>query len=369
MPDERTPQLSEIVERFRTGGRLLSVEPLGSGHIHDTYVSQVRLADRTAGFVHQRINRSVFASPEELMQNIERVTSHLQGKILAGGGDPERRVLSIVPTVDGESFLRTGGGDCWRTYKQVEGARTFDAIQDAGHARSTSRAFAQFQLMVADLPGPRLHETIRHFGDTRRRFEALVRAVEADQVNRAASAEQEIRFANEREDLAGLLVDLLRQGRVPERIAHHDTKINNVMIDDRTGEGVCVIDLDTVMPGTVLYDFGDSIRLGATRAAEDERDLSAVKLDLALFDRFAAGYLEVARAFLTPAEIDHLVEAARAVTFTIGVRFLTDHVEGDVYFRSQREQHNLDRCRTQFALVEDMELKIEQMQAVVDRYR
>ena len=369
MQGDTSSSLVEIVGRFRVGGSRVSIDASGSGHINDTYVSRIRTEQGLVRYVHQRINRTVFRSPEQLMDNIVRVTTHIRAKIRALGGDPERRTLTIVPTIDGRSYYRSAEGDYWRTYRFVENARTYDTAQGPDHAYSVGRAFAEFQQMLSDLPGPRLHETIAHFGDTRRRFESFVEALEDDPENRAATARAEIRFAEDREELAAPLVDLLRNNTVPERVIHYDTKINNVLIDDRTGQGICVIDLDTVMPGTALYDFGDSIRLGASRRAEDETDLSVVGLDLDLFEALARGYLEVASAFLTEAELEHLAVSSKLVTFAIGLRFLTDHLAGDVYFKTHRKQHNLERCRAQFAMVRDMESKAERMQAIIDRYR
>jgi Ser/Thr protein kinase RdoA (MazF antagonist) len=223
--------------------------------------------------------------------------------------------------------------------------------------------------MLADLPGPPLHETIPHFTDTRRRFRTLLDALETDRLDRASGARPEIEFALERKSLAGTFEDLLASGDVPERIVHHDTKINNVLIDDLTGEGICVIDLDTVMPGTVLYDFGHIVRTSAASGAEDERDLSKVGLDLGHFEAIAAGYLSISRQFLTSTELEHLSGAARIATFMVGVRFLADHLAGDTYFRIHREGHNLDRCRTQFRVVAEMEERAERMRAIVERYR
>lgn len=369
MADNRQRALLDIAGRFRTGGEIVSVEPLGSGHIHDTYVSRVTGSAGPSRFVHQKINDRVFPSPRLLMQNVERVTSHLRSKVIAEGGDPHRETLAIVPTVEGGSFLKTGAGEIWRTYEYIEGAQTFDTLRHPRQAEQVGRAWAVFQRRMADLPAPRLHETIPGFGDTRRRFEDCSRAIGEDRAGRAAGAQDAIEFFGQHEALSSLLVDLRRDDQIPERIAHYDTKPNNVMIDDGTGEGICVIDLDTVMPGTVLYDFGDFVRVGATKADEDESDPSRVELDLELFEGIAAGYLGTAREFLTAREIENLVDAAAAITFTIGLRFLTDHLDGDRYFRVHREGHNIDRCRAQFALVADILRKADAMRAAVDRYR
>lgn len=358
-----------MVGRFRVGGRPISIQASGSGHINDTYVTRVRTERGVVRYVHQRINRTVFPFPEQVMDNIERVTAHLRAKILAAGGDPERRTLTIVPTIDERAYHVDPAGECWRAYRFVENARSYDTAQGPGHVYQVGRAFAEFQQMLVDLPGPRLHETIPHFGDTRRRFESFVEVLRDDPRHRAAAAGAEISFARDREELASPLVDLVRDGTAPERVIHYDTKINNVLIDDRTGEGLCVIDLDTVMPGTALYDFGDSVRLGAAKTAEDETKLSAVGLDLELFEALARGHLEVASSFLTGAELEHLALSARLVTFAVGLRFLTDYLAGDVYFKTRHEHHNLERCRAQFAMVRDMEAKAERMQAIIERFR
>jgi len=369
MQDDLILELPEIVSRFRTGGEVVSVEPWGSGHIHDTFVSRVETGFGTVRYIHQRINHGIFPSPENVMENITRVTEHIRGKISRAGDDPERRTLTVVPLSEGGNLYRSPAGDYWRTFLFIENAGTYDLPQGQGHARSVAAAFARFQEMLSDLPGPPLHETIPHFRDTRRRFRSLLEAIEADRLDRAAGTQPEIEFALKREHLAGTLEDLLAARTVPERIVHHDTKINNVLIDDRTGEGICVIDLDTVMPGTTLYDFGNAVRMGAARAAEDERDLSLVGLDTDLFEALVEGYLSEGRRFLTTAEIDHLTGAPRITTFMVGVRFLADHLAGDTYFRIHREGHNLDRCRTQFRMVNDMEEKAERLRAIVERYR
>ena len=363
------PNIVEIAARFRIDGRFIDAAAYGSGHINRTFVSRVQTGGGIVRFVHQQINHDIFKRPEDLMSNIERVTAHIREKYIAAGQDPARRVLTLVPALDGRSFHRTDDGEYWRTYLFVEDAHTRDVAGSPKHAYSAAKAFAEFQLMVSDLPGQRLHETILHFGDSGRRFDALVEAIEKDLAGRAAAARGEIDFALAREDIVPVLDDLLAQGRVPERIIHYDTKINNVLIDDRTGEGICVIDLDTVMPGMAMYDFGDMVRLGAATAAEDERDLSKVHLDLEMFESLTRGYLQTAAGFLTPTEIDHLAPSARLFTLTTGIRFLTDYLAGDVYYRTHRPGQNLDRCRTQFAMVREMEDSANQMAAIVDRYR
>lgn len=364
------PDLSAIVGQFQFKGEFIEASPHGFGHINDTYAVRFRQGN---GAVHryilQRINHNVFKRPEELMQNVAAVTAHLRQKIVAAGGDPDRETLTLIPTVDGVTFCRTPGGSYWRAYVFIAGARTYRVIESLDHVYNGARAFGNFQRLLSDFSAEQLYETIPDFHHTARRFEAFVEALGGDVANRARSVKPEIAFVMQRADEASILVDMLEQGKLPQRVTHNDTKFDNVMIDDRTGEGVCVIDLDTVMPGLSLYDFGDAVRSGANSSAEDEPDLAKIYLDLEVFDRFAHGYLDAARDFLTPTEVDYLPFSARLMTFECGMRFLADYLSGDVYFKIHRENQNLDRCRTQFKIVADMEGKHEQMQAIIERYR
>jgi Ser/Thr protein kinase RdoA (MazF antagonist) len=358
---------TEIAARFRLGGELDSMEHLGRGHIHDTWVSRVRTAAGPRRFVHQRLNRDVFPDPAKVMENVARITAHVRHRVAREGGDPERGSLTLVPTADGAPFHESPDGQCWRTYRYIEGTTHHDGVAPPRIVAEAARAFARFQRRVADMPGPRLQETIPHFGDTRRRLRALVEAVEADAAGRVAGARSEIDAVLEREPLSRLLPDALEGGEVPERIVHFDTKLNNVLLDAATGEGVCVIDLDTVMHGTALYDFGDCVRSATSRGAEDERDPHAAAFDLERFEALARGWLEEAAGFLTPREVELLPAAARAVTYTCGVRFLTDHLAGDRYFKVDREGHNLDRCRTQLEMLRGMEEAAARMDEIVAR--
>ena len=303
------------------------------------------------------------------MENIEAVTTHLRQKIAAYGGDPERETLNLVPVVQGGNLHRSVEGDYWRAYHNIERARTYNVVENLDQVYNAARAFGNFMRLLSDFPAERLHETIPNFHHTPKRFEAFKEAVERDVVNRAEAAAAEIDLVMQRADKSSTLIDMLERGELPARITHNDTKFNNVMIDDATGEGVCVIDLDTVMPGLCLYDFGDAIRSGANPAAEDEQDLSKVVFDLAVFDRYAHGYLDATRESLTASEVDYLPFSAILMTFECGMRFLTDHLQGDTYFKIHRENHNLDRCRTQFKLVADMEAAYDEMVAIVDAYR
>jgi Ser/Thr protein kinase RdoA (MazF antagonist) len=361
--------LAVIAGQFRFEGDFLDGGPHGFGHINDTYTVRFGQDGATRRYALQRINHDVFRHPEVLMQNIERVIAHLREKIVAAGGDPGREALTLIPTLNGGTLHKTRGGEYWRAYAFIEGAQTFEVPESLFHIYNAARAFGQFQKLLGDFPAEQLYETIPDFHHTGKRFEAFVAAVERDARNRARSVRAEIEFVEQRAEDAWVLVDLLERGELPTRVTHNDTKFNNVMIDEETGEGVCVIDLDTVMPGLSLYDFGDSVRSGANTAAEDEPDLSRVEMSLDVFDRLAHGYLDAARDFLTPTEMDYLSFSARLMTFECGMRFLTDHLNGDVYFKVQRENHNLDRCRTQFKMVRDMEQKFERMEEIVRRYQ
>lgn len=362
--------IRKIIPYFSFRGELIDAIPYGSGHINDTYAATFKLKDgKMQRYIVQRINHNVFKKPEELMENISNITKHLRSKIIATGGDPERETLNIVPTCDGGSFLKTGEGNYWRSYIFIEDAKTYDVVENGGHFYAAGKAFGRFQELLSDFPAGNLHETIPDFHHTGKRYDAFIKSVENDAFNRAAEVSEEIEFVTRRSSETRTLVQMLETGKIPLRVTHNDTKFNNVMIDNKTGMGICVIDLDTVMPGSALYDFGDSIRSGANPAAEDEKDLSKVWMELSLYEKFAQGYLESAHSFLTPAELENLPFAAKMMTMECGIRFLTDYLSGDVYFKVHRPGHNLDRARTQFKMVADMENKWDRMHQIVDRYK
>lgn len=369
MTTELKHDLAEVVRHFQLEGRFLDAIPYGSGHINDTYASRFETGDGVVRYIHQRINNNVFKQPDKLMDNIVRVTRHAREQIVAAGGNPMRETLNVIPELDGNSFYLSPEGDYWRTYVFIEGARTYDQVEDLRHVYSASKAFGDFQKMLSTLPGDRLHETIPNFHHSRKRFEAFVEALNKDSENRASSARPEIDFVLAHEAETSILVDMLARGEVPERVTHNDTKLNNVMIDDQTGIGICAIDLDTVMPGSALYDFGDSVRIGASTAPEDEQDLDKVGVSLDMFGRLSHGYLSTARDFLVPAEIDNMPFSARLLTLECGIRFLADYLSGDVYFKTHRPGQNLDRARTQFKMVAEMECKFDKMTEIVDKYR
>ena len=368
-PTRRPTDFAAITRRFALDGRLEGAVPYGSGHINDTYAATLDVAGRRVRYILQRINDRVFQNVPALMENIGRVTAHVTRRVQAGGGpDVARRALTLVPTRDGRTCHRDDDGGWWRCYHFIEGARTHDIITTPQQAREAARAFGEFQGCLLDLPGERLHETIPFFHHTRRRFDTLCRTIEADPHHRTEQARAEIAFALDREPIADVLLNLQARGAIAERITHNDTKLNNVMLDDVTQAGLCVIDLDTVMPGLGLHDFGDMVRTATNAAAEDERDLGRVRARLDIFAALVEGYLAAARPFLAPAEVEHLALAGQVLTFENGIRFLTDFLQGDVYYKIKHSGHNLDRARAQFALLRSLEDAREAMEKVVGEF-
>ncbi|HNX53794.1 MAG TPA: aminoglycoside phosphotransferase family protein [Pontiellaceae bacterium] len=360
-------QLKEVIEAFQCSGKYLRGERYGSGHINDTYKVTCKENSREVHYILQRVNHTVFKDVPELMKNIGQVTRHQRKKFEeAGTQELARRVLTLIPAVDGKDYCRDSKGNFWRTYVFIEGAVGIDVVENTKQAFEAAKAFGAFQGQLADLPG-RLTETIPEFHHTRSRFNVLKAAISADVCGRAANIKKEIEFAVSREALVDVIIDRMASGEIPERVTHNDTKLNNVLIDTVTGKGMCVIDLDTVMPGSILYDFGDMVRTTTTTAAEDERDLSRVELDLDYFEALVKGYLETASGFLVPKERELLPFSGKLITFEIGLRFLTDYLQGDVYFKTHREGQNLDRCRKQFKMVESMERQMEAMRRVADQ--
>jgi len=367
MPLYRDQHLQEISQQFRIYGQILHAELCKIGHINETYTATYDQGGVTVRYIHQKINQGVFREPVKVMENVMRVTEHLQRKLRdQGARQYTRRALTVVPTHDGRPYHVDGNGDFWRTFVFVERVQSFEAVHTEAQAYEAGRAFGEFQSLLADLPGGRLHETIPDFHNARKRFAALKRAVEENRVGRAASARAEIDFALAQEPWIGTLLDAQAAGEIPERITHNDTKFNNVMLDWETGRALCVVDLDTVMPGLVHYDFGDMVRTTTSPTLEDEEDLSKVAMRMPMFQALARGYLEATRDFLTPAEKKYLAFAGRLITYIIGIRFLTDYLSGDVYFRVHRPGHNLDRCRTQFKLVRSIMEQEAAMQEFVD---
>lgn len=352
--------LGLIASAFDVAGVFLAATPCGSGHINDSYCAVFQYQNLPVRYLLQRINHLIFQNPAALMENIQRVTSHLATQA-DGDGTGGRGVLTLIPTRDGDAWLGDVNGNYWRMYRFIENARTYDVVESPDQAFQAARAFGEFQRMLVSLPAPRLHDTIPDFHNTPKRFLALERAADADVAARVVLARPEIEFALARRSLTSVLLD----ANLPERVTHNDTKFNNVMLDDATGEGVCVIDLDTVMPGLAPYDFGDMVRTTTSSAAEDEQDLSKVVMEFPLFEALLRGYLASTGGFLTRLEKEHLVVAGKLITFEIGIRFLTDYLAGDTYYKVHRGDHNLDRCRTQFRLVRSIEQQEDAMERLV----
>lgn len=358
--------LKNAIKEFWPEGGAVSVSPLGSGHINDTYlvtVSGVSGCDKKLAL--QRINRSVFKDPEGLMENLTGITSFLRSRIEKAGGDPQRETLTFLPARDGRYFYADPSGEYWRCSLFIEDALSLDRAESPEVFKESGAAFGRFQRLLSDYPVETLSETIVGFHDTTARLEIFKRALGEDPVGRASSVMNEAEFFLSRESLARAFSGFPGCG-VKLRVTHNDAKLNNVLIDKKSGRGLCVIDLDTVMPGLAMNDFGDAIRFGANTAAEDETDLSKVSLDQVLFKAFAEGFAEGCGDILSEQELRLLPMGAMVMTYENGMRFLTDYLQGDVYFRIHRPGHNLDRARCQIALLKDMEKKRPGMDAVIE---
>ena len=358
------PILCAAASAFDFGGPMVcNPHHYGEGHINDTFV--VWRANHTKRFILQRINTDTFTDPAGLMENICGVTQHLRAKIQAEGGDPGRECLNVIPTLSGAAYYIDSEGNAWRAYDFVENTVCLQQVGCEADFRTVAETLGKFQNQLADYPASTLHETIARFHDTPNRYANFEKALAADALGRAKTIAPEIAFIHAREKDCHVLLDQLAAGEIPLRVTHNDTKINNVLLDEATGKGICVIDLDTVMPGLSAYDFGDSIRTGANDCAEDEPDQSKVHFDLHLYEVFAKGYLSTAGASMSMAEKKSLAWGARLMTLECGIRFLTDYLEGDHYFHIARPDHNLDRARTQFTLVRQMEEVFDQMLEIV----
>ena len=351
--------LRQAAAAFDFGLPTGEAERYGAGHINDTFA--VWAADHSRRWILQRINTDTFTDPAGLMENVTGVTSYLRREILARGGDPDREALNVVPTREGKPYYTDCEGGAWRAYLFVEGTVCLQKVENERDFYTAAETFGNFQNQLAGYPAATLHETIARFHDTPNRYANFEKALAADVMGRAREVGPEIAFIRAREADCHVLMDQLAAGVLPLRVTHNDTKLNNVLIDQATGKGICVIDLDTVMPGLSAYDFGDSIRFGANDCAEDEPDQSKVHFSLHLYEVFARGYLAAAGSAMTEAERRSLPWGAKLMTLECGIRFLTDYLEGDHYFKISRPAQNLDRARTQFTLVEGMEREFDAM--------
>lgn len=357
-----------IAMKFAVEGKLRSVEEIETGHINSTWKVAFESEDgKERRYVLQRINGVVFEDPMAVMNNVERVTRHINNRVMRTKKDLSGQTLALYPGRDGKFWVPDESDGIWRCYNFIEGCRTYDVVENEGQAFQAAQAFGAFQDLVSDLSPAELVDTIPGFHDTRSRFERLLEVVNADPCARVGGVTAEIAFIRERESEVGRVSGLMERGEIPLRITHNDTKINNVMIDEESEEAVCVIDLDTVMPGSVLFDFGDMVRTAVSPAAEDEKDLSKIEVRMPIFEALVDGYLTRAAGFLNKTEIANLAFSAKLITLEVAIRFLTDHLEGDRYFKIHHEGHNLERCRAQLRLVEGLEEKMGEMEAVVER--
>ena len=362
--------LEDAVYAFGFGPQCSYVKPFGEGHINETYAVYMPGQDgkEVPLYVLQRININVFKNPDQVMDNIFGVTEYLRNIIRQEGGDLDRETLSYIKTKDGESYFEDDNGQPWRCLHYVPNSVCYQQVERPEQFYQSALSFGHFLKQLGEYPAESLYETIPQFHDTRKRFRDFVEAERKDVKNRARVCRSEIDFVLAREKDCGTLMEQLEDGVLPLRVTHNDTKLNNILFDKDTEEGLCIIDLDTIMPGLAANDFGDSIRFGASTAEEDEQDLEKVHFDIDLYEIYVKGYLEMAKDVLTPAEIESLPWGARLMTLECGMRFLADFLQGDVYFKTAYPEHNLVRARTQFRLVKEMEEQFDKMKDVLKKY-
>ena len=360
--------LEDALFAFKLGEVASYVKPFGSGHINDTYAVYLGEGAGTLSYVIQRINTEVFKKPWEVMENIFGVTEYLRARILARGGDADRETLNYIKTKTGAPYFEDADGGPWRCYNYIADSVCIESVRTPEDFYNSGKSFGGFLRELENYPAETLHETIEKFHDTRKRLRDFETALERDVRNRARTCKKETAFVQAHAGDCPVLMELLEQGKLPLRVTHNDTKLNNILFDKETGEGLCVIDLDTIMPGLALNDYGDSIRFGASTAREDEPDLEKVHFDLGLFEAYTKGYLEAAGSALTDTEKEYLPWGAKMMTLECGIRFLTDYLQGDTYFKVTHPKHNLERARTQFKLVSEMEAHWDEMGAIVRKY-
>jgi aminoglycoside phosphotransferase (APT) family kinase protein len=346
----------KILGQFALEGNLIEIKSNTEGHINSTFISTFQKGEEITKYTHQMVNDVVFPHPQEVMENIQAVTSHIRTKLVQQGADRiDKRCLQLIPTKNGLFFTKDDEGKLWRTYRYIDGVRTFSVLKDTNDAYLLGGAIGTFALQLSDFDGEKLHVTIADFHDMGVRYRQLETAMRDNKAKRLGLVTEELEFLKENQKRGMVLTDELKKGNLPVRVTHNDTKMNNVLFDEVTGEAMCVIDLDTVMSGTCLFDTGDMIRTGTCTAAEDEQDLSKVQFDSTLFRALIQGYFEKAKGFLTEKERSLIAESGRNITQIMAVRFLTDYLNGDVYYHIDRPNHNLDRARNQIALIKDMD--------------
>ena len=360
--------LTKVLDAFPFPAPPVHIAPYGNGHINRTYCVVCKDANQApVRYILQGLSQTAFAHPEQVMENFIGITSFLKKKIEKENGDPTRQTLSVIPTRDGKKYYTDIQGQLWRLMPFIENTECYQSATPALFEAS-ARAFGNFQYLLADYPAETLYETIPNFHNTEDRLAKFLHSLQKDPMGRAAEVQKEIQFVMDRQADCSVLVDAQREGKLPLRVTHNDTKLNNILMDADTHEGICIVDLDTTMPGLSAYDFGDAIRFGANNGAEDEKNPNSICFDLRLFAAYTRGFLEGTKGTLTPAELEYLPWGARIITLECGIRFLTDYLDGDVYFHAKYPGQNLDRARTQFKLVQDMEAQFSQMCAVIAQY-
>lgn len=362
-------QIEIITDGFKVKGNFVSATPCGNGHINDTRIVITKEGETVHRYILQKINKNVFKNPPELMQNYVSVTEFIRNKVVEAGGDPERETLNVIKSTDDKDFFVDKNGDYWRMIVFVKDNVAYDRVETPEQFYTCARAFGNFQYMLRDFPASTLFETIKNFHNTPERYNQLMDAAEKDSCDRLCEVGAEMEFVKARRAFTEIFENAYREGKLPLRVTHNDTKLNNILFDKNTGKALCVIDLDTIMPGYAMNDFGDSIRFGATTAAEDEADLTKVNFDINLFELYTKGFIEGLNGGLTETEIDFLPESAIMMTLECGMRFLADYLNGDTYFRTHRPGQNLDRARNQFKLVSDMEKVLPKMHEIVNKYK
>ncbi len=360
--------IKTILPHFQFRGQYTGVRELTSGNVNNTYLLEYRNGADARMYILQHINTYVFKNPHQVMSNIAAVTDHLRANLVKNNQPTDRRVLELIKTRDGQILHEDEEGEMWRAYTYIMDATALDVVETPEQMEEIGRGFGNFQKLLFDFCADKLHESIPHFHHTTKRFYAFVRAVDQDKAGRVKFLEEEIEFMFEHRRMMGKIVRMLDTGRLPLRVTHNDTKANNVLLDNRTGSAICVIDLDTVMPGSSLYDYGDAIRYGASTAAEDEPDISKIGLDMGKVKAFTRGFIEETSGFLTDEELRQLPLGVKVITCELALRFLTDYIDGDLYFKVNAPDHNLTRARAQIALLRDVMRREEELQAMCNRY-
>ena len=358
-------EIKFVYDKFNVAAPLCTAEPYGCGIINHTFLL---VDEKGTRYILQEVNTTVFKKPVELMENMVGVTEFLKKKIVLAGGDASRETLTVLYAKDGKPYYIDEKGRFWRMTHFVEGTVSYQSVEKKGLLYSAARSFGNFQCLLADYPAETLHETIPNFHNTAKRYEAFEEALHADVANRASEIEEDIAVLRKYADRASIIVDKLASGEIPTRVTHNDTKLNNILMDEKTDEGVCVIDLDTVMPGSLLYDFGDSIRFAGNNSTEDNKDLSLVWLRTELYEEYVSGFLAGVGESITSEEIKLLPMSVFILTYELALRFMTDYLNGDVYFKLKYEGHNLVRARAQIKLMLDIDEKLEALEAITEKY-